>query len=107
MDGIQLSVLRLREQGASVKEICRRTGLSNTKVVKILVTLGATVTDEYALQQQGLSIPEIAAKLEKSERAVANRLPYTKGMYMAEYPTVNALRIRKCKEKKKRSAENA
>lgn len=101
MDRIQLSVLRLWDQGASGKEICRRTGLSHTKVTKILVTLGAIVTDESALQQQGLSISEIAATLEKSERSVANRLPYTKGMYMAEYPTINALRIRKCKEKKK------
>ena len=38
--------------------------------------------------------------MEKSEKAVIARIPYDKGIYNAEYPTVNALRIRKCREKK-------
>lgn len=101
MDRVQLSVLRFWEHGVSEKEICRRLKISNTKVTKILVTLGVKETDELALQRQGLSIPEIAERLEKSERAVSGRLPYTKGMYKAEYPTINALRVRESKRRKK------
>ena len=42
---------------------------------------------------------EIAETLGKSEKAVSCRIPYEKGMYGAEYPTINALRIRKCRGK--------
>ena len=37
----------------------------------------------------------------KSNSAVCSRIPYGKGMYNAEYPTINALRIRKCRQKQK------
>lgn len=46
-----------------------------------------------------LTVPEIAQILGKSEKAVFCRVPYEKGMYGAEYPTINALRIRKCRGK--------
>ena len=95
MDATFSSVIRLHEQGVSVKQTAMKLGISHGKVTKILVTAGYIVTDESQLQKQGLSLEEICVRLGKSESAVAARLPYDKGMYLAEYPSLNALRIRK------------
>ena len=100
MDAGFQTVLRLWEQEASQKEIARRLRISPQKVCKILVTAGAIETEESKLQKQGLTVTQIAERLEKSEKAVIARIPYDKGIYNAEYPTRNALKIRKCREKK-------
>lgn len=42
---------------------------------------------------------ELAERLGKTEKNVNNRIPYEKGIYNAEYPSKNALKIRKCREK--------
>lgn len=100
MDATVQSVLRLWEQDFSQKEIARRINISEQKVCKILVTAGAIETEESKLLKAGLTVKQIAEKLEKSEKAVICRLPYEKGIYNAEYPTINALKIRKCRNKK-------
>ena len=100
MDATYTAVLRLWEQNPSRKDIARRLNISHGKVLKILVTAGALETEESKLYIQGKTIPEIAQILGKSEKAVFCRVPYEKGMYCAEYPTINALRIRKCREKR-------
>ena len=99
MDVTFTAVLRLWEQNPSMKDIARRLNISHGKVLKILVTAGAVETTESKLYAAGKTLPEIAQILEKSEGAVFCRVPYEKGMYSAEYPTINALRIRKCREK--------
>lgn len=97
MDATYTAVLRLWEQNPSMKDIARRLNISHGKVLKILVTAGALETDESKLYVQGKTVPEIAQILGKSEKAVFCRVPYEKGMYGAEYSTINALRIRKCR----------
>lgn len=99
MDATFAAVARLWEQHCSVREIARRLGISDCKARKILITLGARDTDESRLYASGLSVEEIAARLGKSRNAVLARIPYIKGQYGAEYPTVNALRIRRSREK--------
>ena len=99
MDATYTAVLRLWEQNPSVTAISHRLNISHGKVQKILVTAGAVETVESKLYAQGKTVPEIAQILGKSEKAVSCRIPYDKGMYGAEYPTINALRIRKCREK--------
>lgn len=99
MDAAYTAVLRLWEQNPSMKDISRRLNISHGKVLKILVTAGAVETEESKLRAQGKTVHEIAQILGKSEKAVFCRVPYEKGMYGAEYPTINALRIRKCREK--------
>lgn len=101
MDATFLAVSRLREQGYSIRGIARKLNISGQKVQKILITIGEMETVESAMLRQGLSPVEIAAQLGKSENAVTARLPYIKTMYDAEYPTKNALRIRKSREKKR------
>lgn len=100
MDATFQSVIRLWEQGFSQKEISRRLDISFSKVRKILVTVGAIETDESKLLKAGLTVQEIAEKLDKTEKAVNARIPYEKGIYNAEYPTINAIRIRNCRDKK-------
>lgn len=100
MDVTITTVIRLYEQELSIKKICKRTNLAHGKVVKILVTYGYYETEENKLFKQGYTVEEICEKLGKSRNTVTTRLPYSKGIYRAEYPTINALRIRKCRENK-------
>lgn len=100
MDATFQSVLRLWEQDISKKEIARRLRISHQKVCKILMTAGAIETEESKLQKQGLTVQQIAVRLDKSEKAVIARIPYDKGIYNAEFPSINALRIRKCRAQK-------
>lgn len=99
MDITIKSVLQLWEQGCSRKEIERRVNISHNKVVQILVTYGYIKTAESELAAQGKSVEEICDILQKSRQSVLCRLPYQKGMYNAEYPSKNALKIRKTRRK--------
>ena len=101
MDVTYTAVLRLWKQKISQREIARRLKISQPKVRKILVTAGAVDTEEARLYRDGLTVDQIAQKLGKSEKAVLTMLPYIKGMYNAEYPTIQALRTRKSREKAK------
>lgn len=101
MDATFTAVLRLWEQDCSQKEIARRLNLSEQKVRKILVTAGAIETEESKLYAKGYTAAQIMELTGKSDSAVCSRIPYSKGMYSAEYPTINALRIRKCRQKQK------
>lgn len=105
MDATVQSVLRLWSQGTSQKEIARRLRISDQKVCKILVTTGEIETDESKLLMSGLSVNQIAEKLNKSVKSVIARIPYKKGVYNAEYPTINAIRIRKTRQRKEKSDE--
>lgn len=100
MDATFLAVSRLWEHGESQKTIARQLGLSEGKVRKILVTLGAYETEITRLYRSGMTPEAIAQKTGKSLQAVNTHIPYDKGAYNAEYPTKNALEIRKARAKK-------
>ncbi|WNX85810.1 helix-turn-helix domain-containing protein [Agathobaculum sp. NTUH-O15-33] len=105
MDATIEAVSRLGSQNIAMKKISRRVGISEQKVRKILITLGqystsqsSNIQDMYA---RGMSIKEIASALNMAENTILSYLPYQKGAYNAEYPTKNALKIRRCREKKR------
>jgi len=104
MDRIFTSALRLSEQGVSLKQIGKRLGISEQKVRKILITEGAWSSDTSvkiaALLKEGRTVDEIQAITGLSRNAVISYMPYDRGMQNAEYPTINALRIRKCRKNK-------
>lgn len=110
MDRIFTSVLRLSEQGVSLKQIGRQLGISEQKVRKILITAGAWSSDTSkkisSLVESGKSLDEIQAVTGLTRNAVLSYLPYERGMQNAEYPTINALRIRKCRQNKKKGEAN-
>lgn len=105
MDALMTSVLRLHEQGLSIKTIARQLKVSEQKVRKILITAGAwssPISRKVAeLQAAGKSLDEIAAALGITRNAVLSYTPYDRGMQNAEYPSLNALRIRASRAKKK------
>lgn len=105
MDALMTSVLRLHEQGLSLKAIARQLKVSEQKVRKILITAGAwsspTSRKVADLQAAGKSLDEIAAALGITRNAVLSYTPYDRGMQNAEYPSLNALRIRASRAKKK------
>lgn len=109
MDALVTSILRLNEQGLSVAGIARRLKISEQKTRKILITAGAwssPLSQKIAkMREDGKSIDEIAEFLGMTRNAVLSYTPYDRGMQGAEYPSVNALRIRACRAKKK-GAEN-
>lgn len=100
MDATFLAVSRLWEHGESQKTIARQLGLSEGKVRKILVTLGAYETEITRLYRSGMTPEAIAQQTGKSLQAVNTHISYGKGAYNAEYPTKNALKIRKTRAKK-------
>ena len=81
IDATVTAVIRLYEQGTSVKEIARRLNIGHQKVLQILVTAGLAETDESRLQKQGKTVEEICEILGKSRKVVLPRLPYSKGQY--------------------------
>lgn len=100
MDATFTSIIRLWEQGYTQTQIGRKLNLSLGKVRKILLTVGLIETEESKFLKQGLTVEEIAEKLGKTVGAVSGRIPYKKGMYNAEYPSENALKIRETRNKK-------
>ena len=105
-DATWTAAIRLSEQGLKPAAIAGRLGISPQKVKRILITAGMYSTPRTekiaAMQETGMTVEEIAEELGISEAAVQSNLPYIKGQYGAEYPTVNALRIRKSRSKNKR-----
>lgn len=99
MDATFLAVSRLWEQNCSQSEIARRLKISQQKVRKILLTIGAISTEESELYAAGYTLEQIVGITGKSQDVVSSRLPYIKGAYNAEYPTIKALRIRKSRQK--------
>lgn len=99
MDATFLAVSRLWEQHYSQRAIARALKISEPKVRKILITVGAISTAESRLYAAGHSLQEIAAITGKTVHAVSARVPYTKCSYNAEYPSLNALRIRESRAK--------
>lgn len=100
------TVSQLWEHDFSKKEIARKLNLSHGKVTKILVTIGAIETEEAQMLASGMTVKEIAAKLDKTEHAVFCRVPYSKGVYDSDNPTPNAIRIRECRARKQELNEN-
>ena len=109
MDKLFDTVIRLREQGAPIKEISRRLDISVTKTKKILITVGLYENEISkkigTLHKAGMSAPEISEELGISRSAVNSYLPYDKCMYNQTYPTKNALRIRKMRAKEQKDKE--
>lgn len=98
-------VIKAYEENRSFREIGKLLNINPQKVKRILLTNGV-VEDEYyprikALYNKGLSAKEIANQLGISPGYVNAHLPYEKCIYKAERPTLNAIRIRKCRARQR------
>lgn len=87
----------------SIKKVAALFRISEQKVRKILIDANLYESDMSVqvkdLYEQGFSIEDIANKLKVSKGTVSGYLPYTKGLYLGENLSSNALKIRKCRAK--------
>ena len=100
-------VIAAYEKYESIKETARRIRVSESVVRKCLVSHGiinTPLTRKIAeLQSQGLAQAEIAKAIGVSRAYVNANTPYVRGMMIVLSQTVNAQRIRKCREKRAKS----
>ena len=100
-----MDVIAIFNRCGSIKSTAKISGLSETKVRKLLISAGAyetPLTKKIAsLISQGYAPDQIAAACGLTKKNLSNYLPYTKGVYNADAPTDNAIRIRRCRKNKK------
>lgn len=93
------------KQGHSLRRISADAGLSYQKCRKILITAGVYSSPKAdrinELAAAGLTKDQISEQLKIKPETVEAYLGYKKGAYNSDEPTVNALRIRKCRDKKR------
>lgn len=98
-------VVKTYNQCESVRETALRHNISTGKVRKILVTCGAFDSGFYRevtrLMESGKTVKEIASILNRSEHCIYSYIPYTRGERTGESQTINAIRIRKCRRRKR------
>lgn len=80
--------------------------LDGRRRICVVLVDGTTArsTTHIRLRANGMSVPEIAEELGVKTNTVWSYLPYSKGMYNQEYPTINAIRVRNSKRKAKEKA---
>ena len=105
MDALIMSVVRLYEQGLPIARISKQLKISEQKTRKILISAGAWSNDFSRkiaiLKGEGKSFEEIQEIVGLSRNTVLSYLPYDRGMKNAEFPTLNAIRIRESRERQK------
>ena len=88
-----------------VNKTAKELGVSVGKVRKMLITLGLWSnyrSDQIGkLYKEGLTVSEIAEKLRISEKTVNAYLPYSKGDYLGDDRSDNALRLEKMRDIRK------
>lgn len=98
-------IVKRYKSGATIREISEYNNMSNGKVIKILVTAGVYESDTYtnikSLRDKGKSDEEIMSTLRIGRTAMDIYKPYKKGIYKSQTPSVNAMRIRKMRNKRK------
>ena len=87
----------------SIKKVAALFRISEQKVRKVLIDADEYESDMSVqvkdLYEKGFRVEDIAEKLRVSKSTVSAYLPYTKGLYLGENPSSNALKIRKCRVK--------
>lgn len=90
----------------SIKQTAAELQIGEPAVRKVLITEGIWTSPRIemimSLREAGLNDREIAEKLHISISCVNNNSPYSKGTYLEIEKSLNAQRIKKCREKKTR-----
>ena len=88
----------------SLRECERHFNISAQKARRMLIVAGeyrSPIADKInGLYEQGFPVEAIAESLGILKKTVQIYLPYTKCVYNSDAPTVNATRIRACRERK-------
>lgn len=98
-------VLSTYNRRKSIKATARELGISEGVVRKYLVGAGVVETAMARriaeLRAAGMPLKDIAELLGVSSSSVSVNTPYQKGSYLTENKTYNAVRIKRCRERKK------
>lgn len=101
-------VVSLYRKNGSIKATAKALRVSDWLVRRILVINGEysnqTSDEIIGLYNSGAPKSEIADRLSVTIKTVSSYLPYTKGSYKGA-PSENAIRIRRCRERKKERLE--
>jgi len=107
----EVQIIRLYDQGESIRRISSVTGICTATIRRILITHGVTLrgcpqADAIAsLHCQGMDVQQIADALKITPKTVRAYLPYTKGTYVGDKST-NAQRIAACRARKKEATDH-
>ena len=95
----------------SIKRTASELNVSHSTVRRVLIEAGLYTSqraeDVCRLREKGLSPDQIAESLKITRNAVMAYLPYNRGYQLGRNKSVNALRIRACRERKKANAKKA
>ncbi len=95
-------IINAYDELGSVKNVAKKCGASEVTVRRVLITEGVwssrTSRKVEELLEQGESVPEIAAELSVSVKAVEAYLPYSRGMYGQEQ-TEDSVHAREYRER--------
>lgn len=96
-------ILKVYAQLGSIKATAKVAGVGTQLIRRIIIEHGFYTNDTHnavsTLCAKGLTPDEIASSLHIGRATVFSYLPHSKGRYMADNPTKNALKIRRTKEK--------
>lgn len=101
-------VIGLYHKTHSRKQVARELGLSEYRVRRILIDNGILSDYDAAIAaaiDAGDSPEDAARKFGVAPNTIRSHLPYSKGGYCLAPDSANAKRIRRCRAKKKASAE--
>ena len=93
----------------SIKRTASELNVCHSTVRRVLIEAGLYTSqraeDVCRLHEKGLSPDQIAESLKITRNAVMAYLPYNRGYQLGRNKSVNALRIRACRERKKTNAK--
>lgn len=87
----------------TINETAKEFGITPMKVRKLLITGGSYDTETYRevkqLREQGLSVEQIAEKMDKKPGTVRSYFPYERVIYNLDERSVNADRLQRFKRR--------
>lgn len=98
-------IVRAFKETGSIKKVAERLGTYPVKVRRVLITEGLwsspTSSSVGGFAREGLSVKEIAVRLNMSEKSVQSYLPYSRGVYGDGGTSADAVKSRNYRERKK------
>lgn len=105
----QKLILRTYNDTKSIKKTAEKAKMSEQAVRKLLISRGlytnARIEQIKGLAALGFSQKQIAEHLNISTSAVCSNFPYSRGTYLTNTKSRNALAIKKCRQRKRENHE--
>lgn len=104
------AIADLYEEFQSIKMVAKLTGYSDYTINRILITQGIYPCPNAEKVRDLLESDHTPAQISKllciANKSIDRYLPYSKGTYKTPEKTVNAIRIRDCRERQKQKENN-